>query len=224
VFAIAGSGGVTRAAIGATASEYRLEVKVTRWIAVTTSTSLCLATTACFHDRSQPQEDIAGRLETVAVAQGPPSYFLGRSYAGIDLSTVEPAGSKALADGERAYFEYGTCEYVDDSGCSPPIEVVNEPLDGVEGIGSNLRWITPSFCRNHFYVRGVPAVISEGMELDLFTGDSYVSIYKGADNSPGGDVRSMAEALRPVSGPADVTRPLPDPVKDVLDTIAEQCG
>ena len=100
----------------ATVSEYRLEVKVKRWFAVATAASLCLATTGCFHDRSQPQADVAGRLETVAVAKGPPSYFLGRSYAGIDLTTVEPAGSKALAAGERAYFEYGTCEYVDDSG------------------------------------------------------------------------------------------------------------
>ena len=193
------------------------------WFPLTVVASLCLAATACSNGGTQPQGDIAGRLETVAGAEGPPSYFLGRSYAGIDLTTVEPAGSKALAVGERAYFEYGTCEYEDEGGCSPPIEVVNEPLDGVDGIGSNLSWITPSFCRHHFNVRGVPAVISQGIELDLFTGDSYVSIYKGGTNSPGGDLRSMAEALRSVSGPADVTKPLPAPVKDVLDTIATNC-
>jgi hypothetical protein len=32
----------------------------------------------------------------------------------------------------------------------------------------------------------------------------------------------MAEGLRPVSGPADVTKP-PSPPKDVLATIANKC-
>jgi hypothetical protein len=199
-------------------------VKTTGWFVVTAAATLCLTVTACSNGQTQPQADIDGRLETAAAAKGPPSYFLGRSYAGIDLTTVEPAGSKVLEVGERAYFEYGTCEYADDSGCSPPIEVVNEPLDGLEDTGTNLSWITPSFCEHHFSVRGVPAVISEGIELDLFTGDSYVSIYKGGTDSPGGDLRSMAMALRPVSGPADVTKPLPAPAKDVLDAIATTCG
>ena len=191
-------------------------MKTTGWFVVIAAATLCLTATACSNGHTQPQEGIAGRLETAAAAKGPPSYFLGRSYAGIPLTTVEAAGSKALEDGERTYVEYGTCEYEDDSGCSPPIQVRNLPRD--------LGWISPSFCEHQFDVRGVPAVTSEGIELLLYTGDSTVEIYKGATNSPGGDLRGMAMALRPVSGPADVTKPLPPPAKDVLEAIATTCG
>jgi hypothetical protein len=69
-------------------------------------------------------------------------------------------------------------------------------------------------------IRGVPAV-SWGGGLVLFTHDSAVRIF---DDGTGGDLRSMAEALRPVSGPADVTKPLPAPARDMLDTIATKCG
>lgn len=57
----------------------------------------------------------------------------------------------------------------------------------------------------------------------MFTGNTEVAIFTGTD-SPGGDIRSMVEALRPVSGPAGLTEPLPAPAKDVLDTIAKKCG
>jgi hypothetical protein len=56
----------------------------------------------------------------------------------------------------------------------------------------------------------------------LFTQDSTVTVF--ADYSHHDDLRSMAEALRPVSGPADVTKPLPAPTKHSLDTITKNCG
>ena len=71
----------------------------------------------------------------------------------------------------------------------------------------------------------------------LFTHDSTVTIFDDKfdqsfedsfDDGTSRDLRSMAEALRPVSGPADITKPLPAPVnapaEDLLDTIATQCG
>ena len=71
----------------------------------------------------------------------------------------------------------------------------------------------------------------------LFTHDSTVTIFDDKfdqsfedsfEDGTSRDLRSMAEALRPVSGPADITRPLPAPVNapatDLLDTIDTQCG
>jgi hypothetical protein len=66
-----------------------------------------------------------GRLATSSSADGPPSYFLGQSFAGIDLTTADAAGYDGSLTGEGAYFEYGTCEYAPDSGCSTQIQVQN---------------------------------------------------------------------------------------------------
>jgi hypothetical protein len=170
--------------------------------------TLCLTSTAC-------SEDISGGLETVEAAEGPPSYFLGRSYAGLDLTHVEAAGSDPDMPEEGAFFVYGDCD-AGSEGCSPPIEVQNGPAE------NSLKGAVIG-CGRLADVRGVPAVLW-GDGLVLFTQDSTVTIFKGGADSPGGDLRSMAEALRPVSGPADVTKPLPAPAKDILDTIAKNCG
>jgi hypothetical protein len=58
------------------------------------------------------------------ISRRPPSYFLGRSFAGIDL-TADAAGYDGSLTGEGVYFEYGTCEYAPDSRCSTQIQVHN---------------------------------------------------------------------------------------------------
>lgn len=165
---------------------------------------LCLAGTACSRDRerSQVQEDIPGRLETLAATIEHPVYFLGRSYEGTDLTDVGYDGS----------FIYGTCEIEPESGCAPPASVQTRP---VSSFGPAV-----SGCERLPDIRGVPAA-SWGGGLVVFTADSIVQIF---DNGIDGDLRSMAEALRPVSGPADVTKPLPAPTDTVLRAIAEACG
>jgi len=80
-------------------------------------------------------------------------------------------------------------------------------------------------------IRGVPTV-SMGGGVVLFTHDSTVTIFDDKfaqgfedsfDDGTRRGPRRMAEALRPVSGPADITKPLPAPVNapatDLLDTI-----
>ena len=92
----------------------------------------------------------------------------------------------------------------------PPIQVQNGSTNMTGAVG----------CGRLADIRGVPAV-SFGGGLVLFTKDSTVTIF---DDGRGEDLRSVADALRPVSGPADVTKPLPAPATDILDTIAENCG
>jgi hypothetical protein len=164
---------------------------------------LCLTSGACSQS-TQPQKDISARLARVAAAKGPPSYFLGRSYAGIDLTAVEDGG---------ALFVYGTCEYQGDGGCATPIQVQNSPEDLPGAVRG---------CSRLRDIRGVPAV-SFGGGLVLFTRGSAVRIFDDGTGT-GGDLRSMAEAVRPVAGPADTAEPLPAPTKDMLDTIAAKCG
>jgi len=165
---------------------------------------LCLTVTACSRDRerSEVQEDIPGRLETLATTIEHPVYFLGQSYEGTDLTYVANDGS---------LFGYGTCEIEPESGCSLPGSVQNSPVS----LGPAV-----SGCERLPDIRGVPAA-SWGGGLVVFTSDSMVHIF---DHGIDGDVRSMAEALRPVSGPADVTKPLPAPTDTVLRAVAEACG
>ncbi|RYP88340.1 hypothetical protein EKO23_03150 [Nocardioides guangzhouensis] len=138
----------------------------------------------------------------MATAKGRPLYFLGRSHDGLDLTWVEGGG----------YFAYGTCEIQieDEGGCTPPIQVQNGSKSLTGAVG----------CSRLADIRGVPAVYFGG-GLVLFTQDSTVTIF---DDGAGRDLPSIADELRPVSGPADVTKPLPAPAKDILDTIAKNCG
>jgi hypothetical protein len=167
---------------------------------------------ACGSGRTEPQKDISGRLATVAAAGGSPSYFLGGSFAGVDLTMVEAARYEGSFRGEGAYFEYGTCEYQPDSGCSPPIQVQNNT--------AKLRGNVVG-CRRLTDIRGVPA-IAWGGGLTVFTATGSVTIFAG-DDPPVASLRTMAEALRPVSATADATQPLPSPPPDVLASIAEHC-
>lgn len=167
---------------------------------------------SCGQRRTEPEKDIQGRLATVAADPGLPSYFLGQSFAGTDLTTVDAAGYKGSFPGEGAYFEYGTCEYVPDGGCSTPIQVQNNTAHLTGAVVG---------CRRLPDIRGVPA-IAFGGGLTVFVGTSTVTIFKG-DEPPHVSLRTMAEALRPVAGPADVTGPLPPPPPGVLVTIADKC-
>jgi hypothetical protein len=165
---------------------------------------LCVTSTAC-SQTSEVQKDIPGHLDRVAAANGQRSYFLGRSYSGIDLTFVEDDGS---------FFVYGTCEVQGESGCAPPIQVQNDPANLPGAVRG---------CSRLADIRGVPAV-SLGGGLVLFTKDVAVTIFPDGEVTSDGDLRSMAEVLRPVSGPADVSKPLPAPANDLLDTIAAKCG
>jgi hypothetical protein len=177
-----------------------------------------LTGTACSHS-SQPQANLSDQLERVA-AKGTSSYFLGRSYAGLELTDIE-------VEDTAAFYNYGPCRDLGEGSCSNSIQVHSR--------GEYLP-ATVSGCSRLADIRGVPAV-SLGGGVVLFTDDSTVTIFDDKfeqsfedsfDDGTGRDLRSAAEALRPVSGPADITKPLPAPVNapglDLLDTIATQCG
>lgn len=165
---------------------------------------LCLAGTGCSQGL-EPQKDLASRLESASAETEPPLYFLGRSYAGHDLTRVD------VEDGE---FYYGTCEIVDEGGCSPPAQVQNEEMylsrpDNVRG------------CKRLADVRGVPAV-SWGGGTVVFLKTSTVTVF--TYDMSGDDLGSIAEALRSVSGTTDPTDPLRRPPQRVLNWIDTACG
>jgi hypothetical protein len=198
----------------------RPHAKVLGGFGVIMASVLCLS--AC-SDRTQPEQDIPGRLATAAAADGPRSYFLGKSFAGIDLTAVDPPSTdpEESSPGDGFSFAYGTCDLgYDNGGCSPPIQVQNEAAI-VSGLSVD--------CRHLSYVRGVPASAAAG-SIIVYMGDRTVTIYPG-ENPPTMGLRTltevmrrMARALRPVAGPADITKPLPPLPKNVLATVARKCA
>ena len=196
-----------------------------RHLAVWGGVGLMMASVMCLSacsDWTEPERDIPGRLATAAAADRPPSYFLGQSFAGLDLTTVDPPSPdpEESSPGEGFYFAYGTCKLVPDSGCSPPIQVQNEAAI------SSGRSVD---CRGLTSIRGVPASAAAG-SIIVYMGDRTVTIYPGDDPPTMGlhtlteVMRRMAEALRPVSGPPDLTERLPPLPRDVLASVATKCA
>ena len=103
-------------------------------------------------------------------------------------------------------YYYGPCRDLGEGSCSNPIQVHSR---------QEYLPATVSGCSRLPDIRGVPAV-SLGGGVVLFTHDSTVTIFDDKfdqsfedsfDDGTSRDLRSMAEALRPVSGPADITKP-----------------
>ena len=150
-----------------------------------------LTGTAC-SESSQSQEDLSDRLEGLASADGSPSYFLGRSIAGLDLVYIE-------VEGKGANYYYGPCRDLGEGSCSNPIQVHSR---------QEYLPATVSGCSRLPDIRGVPAV-SLGGGVVLFTHDSTVTIFDDKfdqsfndrfEDGTSRDLRSMAEALRPSPG------------------------
>ena len=74
----------------------------------------CFLTGAACSRSSQSQEVLSDRLEKVAAADGSPSYFLGRSIAGLDLADIEVADKGAI-------FYYGPYRDLGEGSCSNPM-------------------------------------------------------------------------------------------------------
>jgi hypothetical protein len=86
-------------------------VKATQRFTVIVAVFVVWVATGCSSGQtSEVQDDIPARLEAVAAAAGPPAYFLGQSYDGIELTTVYPEGTDSTVTDAGAFFTYGTCE------------------------------------------------------------------------------------------------------------------
>ena len=169
-----------------------------------------LTGTAC-SESSQSQEDLSDRLEGLASADGSPSYFLGRSSAGLDLVYIEVEGEGATTITARA----GTWARVVAATryrCTPP----GVPAGDCQGLLAPPR-----------HPRRPGGTIGGGVVL--FTHDSTVTIIDDKfdqsfndrfEDGSSRDLRSVAEALRPVSGPAETTKPLPAPVNAPAGTCS----
>jgi hypothetical protein len=150
-------------------------------------------------------------LERLARASGPPLYYAGRSFAGLQLTHAESGG------GGRALFVYGSCEIGDPDGilgpeggsCSPPIQIQVFPFDPQQ-------WSLAAGCYRRSPQRGVPTVRHDG--LVLFTARTVVKIYA---RGPVEDGR-VARALRSLDGSIGPRESLPPPDFDV-DTALVRC-
>jgi hypothetical protein len=106
-------------------------------------------------------EDALDEVERLRDQGGPPLYWAGDSFAELPLTHVESG-----APG-HVLVVYGDCEPSSDSGCAPPIEIQQVPIEGASPpIGPG------SVCRRVASVRGVPAVRVDG--LVILTSDGSI--------------------------------------------------
>ena len=143
-------------------------------------------------------------VEAMRRFEGFPLYWLGPRYGDLALTYAEePAKQLKQIDSTGVRVEYGTCELPEgEGGCTAPLAVVVEC-----GAGNVERYDVES---RRMRVRGVPARMLGGGELEVYTGDVIVAVV-GQPRL----LRRAAEALRPLNGDGDASGPLPKPRFDI---------
>lgn len=168
---------------------------------------MMFAVAGCGTGTSGKPEQVEERLSEIAAQSDRPVYYLGPGFRDWPLTDV------GADDTGRVDAIYGTCFAVDDGGCSPPIDVINQPLDFAA-------WSVAVGCRRLPPVRGVPAV-HFGDALVLLTGDSLVTVAVTGDDTA--TAIAAAEQLHEVgSEPSRATLPPPDTVS--LQVLEGACG
>ena len=153
-------------------------------------------------------QDVDGALKEMRAIGGPPMYFLGRRFAELTLTDVEPDGRG------RAVFIYGTCEIpsgIDSGGCAPPVSIQNFPFDPK-------MWRLATNCHRLPTIRGVRTLRHDG--LVLLTGSTVVKIYVRNRT----EERRAARALRAFPSGVKAGEPLPPPRARVLRLADRVCG
>ncbi|MET8311268.1 hypothetical protein [Micromonospora sp. NPDC005173] len=167
---------------------------------------LMFAVAGCGTGTSPKPEPVEERLSEIAAETERPVYYLGPRFRDWPLTEV------GADDTGRVDAIYGTCLAVVD-GCSPPLDVINQPLD-------SSAWSMAVGCRRLPPVRGVPAAHFGGA-LVLLTGDSLVTVAVTGDDTA--TAVAVAEQLREVG--AELSRAaLPPPDTVALQVIEAACG
>lgn len=170
------------------------------------TTLMMFPVAGCGTGTSPKPEQVEQRLNAIAAEAERPVYYLGPRFRDWPLTEV------GADDTGRVDAIYGTCRAAD-GGCSPPLEVINQPLDVSA-------WSMAVGCSRLPPVRGVPAVHFDDA-LVLLTGDSLVTVaVTGADTAT---AVAVAEQLREVG--AELSRAaLPPADTAALQVIEAACG
>jgi hypothetical protein len=135
-------------------------------------------------------------------------YFLGETFGKLPLAAAE------RNEASQTFFIYGSCRNsgFGEGGCSPPVEVINQPWDGP--------WGAVQGCSRLESLRGVPTVRFGGGR-GLFAGRPLTLITVDARNEEE-ELRAVA-ALRPIAGDSAIVD-LPLPTASDLAGIDGACG
>ncbi|MGR6319087.1 hypothetical protein Q2K19_30520 [Micromonospora soli] len=167
---------------------------------------LISAVAGCGTGTSPKHDQVEERLHEIAAEAERPVYYLGPRFRDWSLTEV------GADDTGRVDAIYGTCLAVVD-GCSPPLEVINQPLDFSA-------WSMAVGCTRLPPVRGVPTMHFGGA-LVLLTGDSLVTVAVTGDDTA--TAVAATEQLREVG--AELSRAaLPPPDAPALQAIEAACG
>jgi hypothetical protein len=147
------------------------------------------------------REAVATDLEALRTADYPAVYFLGESFEGLPLTSVDDE----CCSPAYVLFVYGSCTLsrFGEGGCNTPLQVQVVPIsERYPALFSG-----PSSCEL-LTVRGVPAAFFGDM-LDVYTGKVTVVIFGEPEQ-----IQRVAEALRPLAQTGNLSEPLPSPEID----------
>jgi hypothetical protein len=161
---------------------------------------------------------MAGNEFRTAVAQveaaGKPAFYLGATYDGLPLTTLDLVEENAPAFQVEA--DYGTCAASGDGGCSAPVVVsTNDWRPDLQGLT----------CRRLDPQLGVPAGEVMG-ELTLVTGKLLVTVSDFRERPAGDGLQPAIHALTALRRVGDSTplATLPAPAPEAAAWMDELCG
>lgn len=156
-----------------------------------------------------PQE-LDRALAQLSEGIGPPTYYLGNTADGLALDAI------AIPPTEEGnvQFLYGPCQQSrvtlgDEGGCTNPLMVMTDPWNPIART-----------CQRLIPVLGVPTLIIDDGDLELFTGAVRVHIME--DSGKRGFAHAVAHALRPVGATTPPPR-LPPPTAEVQEWVDSRC-
>jgi hypothetical protein len=194
-------------------------MRTTTVLPATTAVVLVLALAACGEGaaftagRSLSSNELLAAVDQIGDA-GKPAYYLGSSYDGLPLTSLDLVEENAPAFQVQA--DYGTCESFGDGGCSDPVVVsTNDWRPDVDGLA----------CRRLEPQLGVPAGVVMG-ELTLVTGELVITVSDFRERPDGDGIGPAVRALSVLRqvGESSPVRSLPAPTAEVAGWMDEVCG
>jgi hypothetical protein len=144
-------------------------------------------------------------LAELQASEGPPIYWVGRSFEGYPLTAAERIGREVT-------LVYGDCEIEDqgwfeDGGCPLPVDIQLRPIRSNNPNVYRRMNGEPWGCGRP--IRGVPTSRSDAIRL--YTGEWEITLYATSR----AQTERLAQALHPLNEPGEPGELLPPPAIDV---------
>lgn len=147
-----------------------------------------------------------------------PLYYAGDAVLGLPLNYVlKQTTDNTLATPTSEYtvsFIYGDCNYVQEDGCTPPLEIQNWPacVRNPSLYAEKGTWGVP--IPEETTLRGVPAAFfEEGRRVEVQTGTATVVVFGPKQ----GDITTVVGELRGVNSAVVPTQLLRNPAPGAMD-------